>query len=97
MAVSIAGNWHRLSRKNGSLAPSKQGQPGGSKLDMYEAEIFTMIENRKDIALHEIAEQLERKHGLRAATSTVYQFLAKCSMTFKKDRPCQRAAKAGCA
>ena len=84
VAFSTAGNWHRLSRKNGSVAPAKQGQPGGSKLDPHEAEILTMIEKRKDIALHEIAKQLEHKHGLRAAPSTVYQFLAKRGMTFKK-------------
>jgi transposase len=84
VAVSTAGNWHRLSRKNGSVAPAKQGQPGGSKLDVYEAEILAMIEQRKDIALHEIAEQLAQNYGLRAASSTVYQFLAKRGMTFKK-------------
>jgi len=84
VAVSTAGNWHRLSRRNGTVAPAKQGQPGGSKLDPHEAEILGMIEDRKDIALHEIAEQLEHKHGLRAAPSTVYQFLAKRGITFKK-------------
>jgi len=89
VAVSTADNWHRLSRKNGSVAPAKQGQPGGSKLDNCESEIFAMIERRKDIALHEIAGQLEQKHGLRAAPSTVYQFLAKRGMAFKKNRPCQ--------
>jgi transposase len=71
VAVSTAGNWHRLSRKNGSVAPAKQGQPGGSKLDPHEAEILAMIEKRKDIALHEIAEQLAQKHGVTAATSTL--------------------------
>ena len=84
VAVSTAGNWHRLSRKNGSVAPAKQGQPGGSKLDVYEAEILAMIEQRKDIALHEIAKQLAQNYGLQAAPSTVYQFLAKRGMTFKK-------------
>lgn len=84
VAVSTAGNWHRLSRKNGSVAPAKQGQPGGSKLDPHEADILLMIEKRKDIALHEIAEQLKQLHGLQAATSTVYQFLAKRGVTFKK-------------
>ena len=66
------------------MAPAKQGQPGGSKLDPHEAEILAMIEKRKDIALHEIAEQLEQKHGVKAATSTVFQFLAKRGITFKK-------------
>ncbi len=84
VAVSTAGNWHRLSRKTGSVAPAKQGQPGGSKLDPHEVEILAMIKQRKDIALHEIAGQLEYRHGLKAAPSTIYQFLAKRGMTFKK-------------
>ncbi len=71
----------------GSLLPAKQGQPGGSKLDVHELEILAMIENRKDIALHEIAEQLEHKHGVKAATSTVFQFLARRGITFKKRQP----------
>ena len=84
VAVSTAGNWHRLSRKNGSVAPAKQGQPGGSKLDPYEAEILAMIEDRKDIALYEIGQHLEHKHGLRVVPSTIHHFLAKRGMTLKK-------------
>ena len=84
VAISTAGNWHRLSRKNGSVAPAKQGQPGGSKLDPHEAEILAMIEGRKDIALHEIGEQLAQKYDMQAATSTIYLFLAKRGITFKK-------------
>jgi len=79
-----AGNWHRLSRKSGSLAPAKQGQSGGSKLDPYEVAILTMIEERTDIALYEIADRLAQEHGIRAVASTVYQFLAKRGLTFKK-------------
>jgi len=93
VAVSTAGNWHRLSRKNGSLAPAKQGQPTRSKLDPHETNILAMIENRKDIALHEIAEQLAQKHGVKAATSTVFQFLAKRGITFKKRRAMPASSK----
>jgi len=91
VAISTAGNWHRLSRKNGSVAPAKQGQPGSSKLDPHEAEILAMIEGRKDIALHEIAKQLEHKPGLQAVTSTVYQFLAKRGITFNKRQAIENA------
>jgi len=31
-----------------SVAPAKLGQPGRSKLDPFEAEILSMIEDRKD-------------------------------------------------
>jgi len=83
VAVSTAGNWHRLSRKNGSLAPAKQGKPSRSKLDPYEAEILLMIEERKDIALYEIAEQLKEQYGVGVTPPTIWQFLAKRGITFK--------------
>jgi transposase len=66
------------------VVPAKQGQPSRSKLHPHEVEILTMIEERKDIALHEIAEQFAQNHSMQAAPSTVYRFLAKRSMTFKK-------------
>ena len=84
VAISTAGNWHRLWRRTGSAEPGKQGHPVRSKLDAYEAEILTMVEENKDIALHEIAEQLARQFGVRAAPSTVWHFFNKRGITFKK-------------
>jgi transposase len=84
VAVSTAGNWHRLWRRTGSTRPGKQGHPVGSKLDAYEAEILAMVEENKDIALYEIAERLAGQHGVRAAPSTVWHFFQKRSITFKK-------------
>ena len=84
IAVSTAGNWHRLWRKTGSARPGKQGHPGRSKLDAYEAEILAMVEENKDIALYEIADRLVGEHGVRAAPSTVWHFFSKRAITFKK-------------
>lgn len=84
VAVSTAGNWHRLWRKAGSTRPRKQGHPVRSKLDPYEAEILAMVEQDKDIALYEIANRLTAEHGVRAAPSTVWHFFRKRAITFKK-------------
>jgi len=84
VAVSTAGNWHRLWRKNGSAQPGKQGKPRGSKLDGYGAQILAMVEGNKDIALYEIADRLEAEHGVHAVPSTVWQFFDKRGITFKK-------------
>lgn len=86
VAVSTAGNWHRLWRSNGSAQPGKQGKPKGSKLDLYEAQILAMVEANRDIALYEIADRLEAEHGVRSVPSTVWQFFDKRSITFKKRR-----------
>ena len=64
--VSTAGNWHRRWRATGSVRPGKQGQPGGSRLDVYEKPILAMVEAERDIALHEIAGRLLSEHGIRS-------------------------------
>jgi transposase len=92
VAVSTAGNWHRLWRKTGSTRPAKQGHPIRSKLDSLEAEILAMVEENKDIALYEIAERLADEHGVHAAPSTVWQFFRKRAITFKK-RPRTRPSR----
>ena len=84
VAVSTAGNWHRLWRRNGSAQAGKQGKPRGSKLDGYEAVILAMVEENKDIALYEIADRLDAEHGVQAVPSTVWQFFDKRGITFKK-------------
>jgi len=89
IAPSTAGNWHRLWRTAGSPLPGKQGQPGGSKLDAYEAPILAMMEADPDIALHEIADRLMREHGVYAATSTVFLFFKRRGITYKKRRHTQ--------
>ena len=86
VAVSTAGNWHRLWRATGSARPGKQGQPGGSKLDAFEAPILAMVAADPDIALHEIAERLAHEHGVRVVPSTVWLFFEKRGITFKKRR-----------
>jgi len=86
VAISTAGNWHRLWRATGSVRPGKQGQPRHSKLDAYEADILAMVEDNKDIALYEIADRLAQEHAIRVAPSTVWHFFAKRAITVKKRR-----------
>ena len=45
-----------------------------------------MVEEDKDIALHEIAERMGVEHGIGAAPSTVWHFFAKRGITYKKRR-----------
>jgi transposase len=86
VAVSTAGNWHRLWRATGSARPGKQGQPSGSKLDAYETPILEMVDGQPDIALHEVAERLKVEYGVCVATSTVCLFFQKRGITYKKRR-----------
>jgi transposase len=92
VAVSTAGNWHRLWRRTGSARPGRQGHPVRSRLDAHEAANLAMVEDNKDIALSEIAERLADEHGIHAAPSTVWHFFKKRAITFKK-RPRTRPSR----
>jgi len=86
VGISTAINWHRQWREESSLEPGRQGKPTGSKLDPHEAFILGLIEERKDIACHEIAETLEAEQGVRSCPATVWYFLDKRGLTHKKRR-----------
>ena len=92
---STAGAWHRLWRETGDVVPARQGNPGGSILDPHEAFLLGLIEATKDIALYEMAERLEAEHGLKTHPSTIWYFLDRRGITFKKNRARRRAGEAG--
>ena len=84
VGISTVGRWYRRYRQTGETVARKQGQPSRSKLDPHEAFILGLIEDRPDISLAEIAKALEHEHGVRCVPSTVWVFLDKRGITFKK-------------
>jgi transposase len=89
---STAGAWARLKRATGDVAPGRQGQPEGSKLDACEDFILALIEENRDITLAEIAERLGRERGVRAVPATIWYFFDRRGITFKK-RPRTQASR----
>jgi transposase len=71
IGISTAILWHRQWREHGTVEAGRQGQPKGSKLDDHEVFILALVEEEKDIALHEIAEKLAAERGVQACASTV--------------------------
>jgi transposase len=94
VAPSTAINWHRQWRDTGSFEPARQGQPTGSKLDDHEAFILDLVENEKDIALHEIADKVLAERGVRACPATVWYFFSKRGLTHKKRQAMHRSSSA---
>ena len=86
IGIATAGRWYRRYKETGETVARKQGQPLGSKLDPHEAFILGLIEETPDITLAEIADRLAAGRGVRAAPSTVWTFLDKRGVTFKKRR-----------
>jgi transposase len=84
---ATAGAWARLKRATGDVAPGRQGQPPGSKLDPHADFIFGLLEEKIDISLVEIAERLESERGVRVVPATIWYFFDKRDWTFKKRQP----------
>jgi transposase len=99
IGISTAGAWYRRYRETGELEARKPGQPSRSKLDAHEAFILGLIEDAPDITLAEIGERLVAERGVRAAASTVWLFLDRRGITFKKRRrtPPSSSAPMSCA
>jgi transposase len=86
VGIATAGAWHRFWRKAGEAKALRQGNPGGSKLDAHADFILGLIAAQKDITLNEIAERLLEEHGIAVQLSTIWYFLDRRGMTFKKRR-----------
>lgn len=94
VAPSTAINWHRRWREGGLIEPGRQGKPARSKLDEHEAFILGLVEDNKDIALHEIAEKLVVERSVRTCPATVWYFFSKRGLTHKKRRAMHRSSSA---
>jgi transposase len=95
VAVSTAIKWVQHWRKTRSRTPRPQGGDKRShRIEAYRADILGLVEDHPDITLAEIAGHLERNHRLRVAPSTVWRFLDRHAVTFKKNGARRRAAKA---
>ncbi|AOF92214.1 transposase family protein (plasmid) [Sinorhizobium sp. RAC02] len=86
VGIATAGAWYRRYRETGETEARKQGQPSRSKLDAREAFILGLIDAAPDMTLAEIGERLAAERGVQAAPSTVWLFLDRRGITFKKRR-----------
>jgi transposase len=80
----------RRTREADERTARKQGPPKGSKLDPYRDYLLALIEVTPDLTISELLARLLEEHQVRAARSTLWTFLDRCGLTFKK-RPSMRA------
>lgn len=86
IGITTAVVWIRRFRDRGEHAPRRQGQPRGSRLDRHAAFILKLVDQRKDVTLAEIAERLLAERDVRAGTTTVWKWLSRQGLTYKKRR-----------
>ncbi len=97
IAVSSAVRWVRAWRAEGRATALPQGGDLRSHhIEAYRDVILAAVEAEVDITLVEIAELLHREHGTSFALSTVWRFLDRHDLTFRKNGARQRARAARC-
>ncbi|WP_423220318.1 IS630 family transposase [Azotobacter chroococcum] len=76
--------WVRRFREDGELVARRQGKPRGLRLDPHADYLLGLLEQTPDLTLAELAATLERERGIRVSLATVWTFLDRHGMTFKK-------------
>lgn len=86
IGIATAIRWVRQARESGNRAALRQGKPRGGKLDGHRDYILAMVATAPDITISEMLERLATERGVRAGRATLWTFLDRCGLTFKKSR-----------
>lgn len=87
VAPSTVIRWHDLRRRVGHYAPKRQGGDTRSRrIEGYRETIMTCYEERRDITLDELRQELAGA-GVTVAISTLHRFFARHGITRKKRLP----------
>ena len=90
-AVRFVSEW----RQSGATSAKPQGGDQRShRIEAYREMILSAIKAKPDMTLVEIAEMLEAETGASFAPSSVWRFLDRHAITFKKNRARSRAGQA---
>ena len=72
------------------------GDTWSRRIEAFREVILGAVQARKDISLVELAELLRADHGASFAASTVWRFLERHGMTFRKKGVRSRAGEGRC-
>ena len=86
IGVATAIVWARRARE-GERSARKQGQPQRSKLDPHRDYLLGLIEAEPDITIAQMQERLRNEAGVTASVGTIWTFLDRAGLTFKKRPP----------
>ncbi len=85
--ASSAIRWRAMERREGDLAPKRQGGDRHSqRIEAHAGLILSAVAARSDITLSELREQL-RERGVAVAIGTLWRFFKRRKITRKKSRP----------
>ncbi len=66
---------------------ASKDSPGRSKLDPHRDYLLGLIEATPDLTISELLARLLAERGVKASRATLWTFLDRCGLTFKKRPP----------
>jgi transposase len=96
VSIASAVRWVKRYETTGKISPAPSG--GDRRSGRVEAQrdyLLGLIRRTPDITLLEIQDRLIGNCGERFSVSVLWRFFDRHRITFKKDRPCERAAACG--
>jgi len=87
VGIATAIVWTRRARETGERSARKQGQPKRSKLDPHRDYLLGLVEAEPDVTIAEMQERLRMEAGIEASVGTIWTFLDRNGLTFKKRPP----------
>jgi transposase len=84
VGASTAIKWVDRLRRSGERSARRQGRPRGCKLDPHRDVVGAVVEAQPDTSIEELQSLLASQHGIRASIGTIWSFLDRCGLTFKK-------------
>jgi transposase len=93
VGVSTAIPWAARARA-GDRQARPRGQRRGSKLDTHRDFLLGLIAEKDDITMAEMGARLEAERGVHAGVGTLWAWLDRAGMTFKK-RPAMPPSRTG--
>src|SRR4051794_35307851 len=84
VAASTAIKWLERLRDSGERSARRQGRRPGSKLDAHRDFLLAAVEAEPDSTLGELQRRLVEERGVRAGIGTIWTFLDRYDLTFKK-------------
>lgn len=95
VSVASAIRWLRQWHATGATcARPRGGDLRSHRIEAYRDVILAAVETQVDITLVELSQLLRDRHGTTFAPSTIWRFLDRHAMTFKKNGARRRAGTA---
>ena len=86
VGIATVIRWAAHATTTGETQAQRQGRPPGSKLDVHEAFLLALTEEKDDITLAEMQERLRTERSVSVGLGTLWRFFARRAVTWKKSR-----------